>query len=195
MSLSQSPVSFPTKACTQGPRQATHHASSASCHPRNQEVLDPHIVDGIPGTQNPSLFRQGPVGSLVSTAASSHCQSSHLYKDGTSQLTWPPACHPHGNRSIPTLVHTSLPGLGAWFSREGQTKKSWAQVTSLSVVPQWMLRGAGAGSAVASRDVPSVGLRSPRPRAAGGGVQGGSGDAGLRGLGLTLLRCGSRVSR
>lgn len=140
------------------------------CHPRSQEALEPpHLVDGIPGTQRPSLFKAGPVGPLVSTAASGHCQSSHLDREGTSRLSWPPACHPHGKRSIPTLVHTALPGMG-----KGQTKKSGPQVTSLPGVQHRDAerRGRRLRSGLPGGTVPSVARRSPRPsgrlRAQGG---------------------------
>lgn len=113
-----------------------------------------------------------------------------------------PACHPHGHRSVPTPVHTSLPGVGSWFSGDGQTKKSPGRAGGHKFhlarwPPDWMLRGAGAGSAVASGDVPSVGRGSPRPRGGrwGAPARGEERRTLRRGGGLTLLRCGSRVSR
>lgn len=145
----------------------------------------PHLVDGIPGHSKPISVQAGPVGPLVSTAASSPRQPSHLDREGTSRLSWPLACHPHGHRSVPTLVHPALPRMG-----EGQTKRCGPQVTSLPAVPRRDAEGARAPAPQGPPgwDRPLGGTQVPAGPAAG--AQGGS-----RGGGLTLLRCGSRVSR
>lgn len=113
------------------------HAGSKRSHPPcilslltipSQKPRGPASPTGSMGSQalNPSLFRLDH-SSLQSLPVQPVTCTRMAHRGCPGR---PPACHPHGNRSIATLVHTSLPGLGSWFSQEGQTKQSRAQVTS-----------------------------------------------------------------
>lgn len=179
------------------------HAGSKRSHPPcilslltipSQKPRGPASLTGSMGSQalNPSLFRLDQ---------QSHCLHSSLQSLPVQPVTCtrmahrgcpgrPPACHPHGNRSIATLDHTSLPGLGSSFSGESQTKQSGAQVTSPGGPPA---DAEGRGRRL-RRGLPGRPLGGTRVPAAQGPAAGPG--AALRGAaGLTLLRCGSRVSR
>lgn len=154
------------------PRMPRGPGAPTSCgwHPRHSRA---HLCSGRTGrTTSP---QQPPVlaSSVTGTGKARRGCPGH-----------PPATLT-GNARFP---HWSiLPGMG-----DGQTKKCGPQVTSLLVVPPRDAEGRGRRlrSGLPRRGtVPSVGRRSPRPSGRRR-AQGGSGDRGL-----TLLRCGSRVSR
>lgn len=114
----------------------------------------------------------------VSTAASSHCQSSPSPVQGWHVAAVLAARLPPSRKPLSCHTGPHVPSRTGLLVLGRRADKAVRGTSYISPgVPQRMPRSAGAGSAVASPDVPSVGRGSPRPR----GRQRGPGRLGAAG--------------
>lgn len=177
------------------------HAGSKRSHPpcilslltipsqKPRGPASPDRVDGIPGTQ-PISVQAGPAEPLSPQQPPvTASPASHLYKDGTSRLPWPPARLPPSRKPLNCYTGPHVPSRAGLLVLGRSADKAVRG-------PSYISRGSPSGCRGARAPAPPWPPRTsprwdagPRGPGAGGGARGGS----PRGRGAHLVEM--RISR